>query len=139
MCLEQPSSRPFLHHIRVCNASSVVGSGLREQRPRTNAKEAIMAMKRFLVTYLAPASVIEAWKKTPAETRKPAEANMQNLWKSWMSNHHNMFVDKGAGVGKTRRVTAQGSADGKNDILLYSIVEAETHEAASKMFEDHPH
>ena len=32
-----------------------------------------------------------------------------------------------------------GSADGKNDILLYSIVEAQTHEAAAKMFEDHPH
>ena len=67
---------------------------------RTNAEEVIMAMKRFLVTYLAPASVIEAWKKTPAESRKAAEANIQNLWKSWMSNHHNIFVDKGAGVGK---------------------------------------
>jgi hypothetical protein len=82
---------------------------LRSSGVRTNAEEVIMAMKRFLVTYLAPASVIEAWKKTPAESRKAAEANMQNLWKSWMSNHHNIFVDKGAGVGKTRRVTAQAA------------------------------
>jgi hypothetical protein len=89
-----------------------------------------MAMKRFLVTYLAPASVIEEWKKTPAETRKAAEEKMQSDWKNWMSNHHNIFVDKGAGVGKTRRVTAQGSANGKNDIMLYSVIEAESHEAA---------
>jgi hypothetical protein len=98
-----------------------------------------MAMKRFLVTYLAPASVIEDWKKTDPAKRKAAEEKMQSDWNSWMSNHHNIFVDKGAGVGKTRRVTADGSANGKNDIMLYSIVEAETHEAASKIFEDHPH
>jgi hypothetical protein len=108
-------------------------------RPCTNRKEVIMAMKRFLVTYLAPASVIEEWKKTPAETRKAAEEKMQSDWKNWMSNHHKIFVDKGAGVGKTRRVTAQGSANGKNDIMLYSVIEAESHEAASKMFEGHPH
>ena|SRR6516165_5068579 len=65
-----------------------------------------MAMKRFLVTYLAPASVIDDWKKTDPEKRKAGEEKMQNDWKKWMSNHHDIFVDKGAGVGKTRRVTA---------------------------------
>ena len=49
------------------------------------------------------------------------------------------FRRQGAGVGKTRRVTAQGSAAGRNDIMLYAIVQAESREAASKMFEDHPH
>jgi hypothetical protein len=98
-----------------------------------------MAMKRFLVTYLAPTSVIDDWKKTDPEKRKTAEEKMQNDWKRWMREHDNIFVDYGAGVGKTRRVTALGSADGKNDIMLYAIVQAETHEAASKMFADHPH
>ena len=96
-------------------------------------------MKRFLVTYLAPSSVIADWKKTDPEKRKAAEEKMQNDWKKWMSDHHAVFVDKGAGVGKTRRVTAQGSSGAKNDVMLYAIVEAETHEAASRMFEDHPH
>jgi hypothetical protein len=98
-----------------------------------------MAMKRFLVTYLAPNSVIDDWKKTDPEKRKAAEEKMQSDWKKWMSNHANIFVDKGAGVGKTRRVTEHGSADGRNDIMLYAIVEAESHETASKIFEDHPH
>jgi len=96
-------------------------------------------MKRFLVTYLAPTSVIEDWKKTDPEKRKVAEEKMKSDWQKWMSDHVGIFVDKGAGVGKTRRVTGQGSADGRNDIMLYAIVEAESHEAASKMFEDHPH
>jgi hypothetical protein len=96
-------------------------------------------MKKFLVTYLAPASVIDDWKKTEPQKRKEAEEKMQGEWRKWMSDHTTMFVDKGAGVGKTKRVTAQGASDTKNDIMLYAIVEAESHEAAAKTFKGHPH
>jgi len=34
-------------------------------------------MKKFLVTYLAPAAVIADWKKTAPEKRKEAEEKMQ--------------------------------------------------------------
>ncbi len=50
-----------------------------------------------------------------------------------------MLVDKGAGVGKTKRVTAQGTSDTRNDIMLYAVVEADSHDAAAKTFEGHPH
>jgi hypothetical protein len=96
-------------------------------------------MGKFLVTYLAPASVIEEWKKTEPEKRKTAEEKMQGDWRKWMTDHAKALADKGAGVGKTKRVTSQGSSDAKNDIMLYSIVQAESHEAAAKMFEGHPH
>jgi hypothetical protein len=36
-------------------------------------------------------------------------------------------------------VTATGISDTKNDIMLCSFVEAESHEAAAKAFEKHPH
>ena len=96
-------------------------------------------MKKFLVTYLAPASVIDEWKKTEPEKRRQAEEKMQGEWKKWMSDHIKMFADTGAGVGKTKRVTGQGVTDAKNDIMLYGIVEAESHEAAAWAFEGHPH
>jgi len=96
-------------------------------------------MKKFLVTYLAPASVIDDWKKTEPEKRKADEEKMQSEWKKWTSDHMKMFVDKGAGVGKTKSVTARGTSDTKNDIMLYAIVEADSHETAAKTFEGHPH
>jgi hypothetical protein len=96
-------------------------------------------MKKFLVTYLAPASVIAEWKKTDPDMRKAAEGKMQAEWKRWMNDHANMFADIGAGVGKTKVVTGQGVSDGRNDIMLYSVVEAESHEAAAKSFDGHPH
>ena len=96
-------------------------------------------MSRFLVLYSAPAAVVDEWMKTPAEKRKGAEEKMMQDWKSWMADHGKLFVDKGAGVGKTKRVTAQGVADTRNDLMLYSIVEAESHDAAARAFEGHPH
>lgn len=96
-------------------------------------------MKKFIVLYLTPTSVMEEWKQTDPEKRKAAEEKMQREWKTWMGDHAGMFVDIGAGVGKTKRVTAQTVADAKNEVMLYAIVEAESHVAAAKMFERHPH
>jgi hypothetical protein len=56
-----------------------------------------------------------------------------------MGEHTEMLVDKGAGVGKTKCVTAQGTLDTRNNIMLYAIMEAESHEAAAKSFDGHPH
>jgi len=96
-------------------------------------------MKQFLVLYLAPVSVVEEWKKTEPQKRKADEEKMQREWKRWTSEQTKMFADMGAGVGKTKRVGAQGTSDTKNDIMLYAIVKAESHEAATKPFQNHPH
>jgi hypothetical protein len=96
-------------------------------------------MKRFLITYLIPASVMAEWKKTDPAQRKEAETKMQAQWKDWMTDNAKMFVDVGAGVGKTKLVNNQGTSDTNNGIILYSVVQAESHEAAAKLFEKHPH
>ncbi|MEP7083675.1 MAG: hypothetical protein ABI854_02975 [Betaproteobacteria bacterium] len=96
-------------------------------------------MSKFLVLYMAPVSVLDDWKKTDPTTRKEAEEKMQREWKQWMSDHAKMFADAGAGVGKTKRITTQGAADTRNEIMLYGIVEAASHEAAARAFEAHPH
>jgi hypothetical protein len=95
-------------------------------------------MKKFLVLYLAPASVIADWSKTDPDTRKVAEEKMRGDWIKWMGDHAKMITDKAVG-GKTKRVSSSGTYDTKNDIMLYSFVEAESHEAAAKSFESHPH
>jgi hypothetical protein len=94
--------------------------------------------KKFLVLYLVPASVMEEWSKTDPNDRKVVEEKMRGEWGNWMSTHSKMIIATDAG-GKTKRVTSSGISDTKNDIILCSIVEAESHEAAAKAFEDHPH
>ena len=96
-------------------------------------------MNKYLVLYLAPTRVIEEWKKTEATQKKAAEDKMMQEWKAWMASHMKMFADPGAGAGKTKRITAQGMSDSKNDVMLYAIVSAESHDAAAKSFVGHPH
>jgi len=93
---------------------------------------------RFLVTYQMPHAGLDDWMKLPEETRKQQEQQMQAEWNAWMAAHKDAIAET-AGVGKPKRVTAGGVEDSRNDIMMYSFVEAESHEAAAKLFEGHPH
>ena len=95
-------------------------------------------MKRFLVLYVVPSAVIEGWSKTDPEARRPAEETMRAAWGAWMRDHA-AAVSGTEAAGKTKRVSSNGIADTKNDIMLHAFVEAESHEAAAQMFEHHPH
>jgi hypothetical protein len=53
---------------------------------------------------------------------------MQAAWREWMGEHGKMIISTEAG-GNTKRITASGVSDTKNDIILCSFVEAESHEA----------
>ncbi len=95
-------------------------------------------MKKFLVLYLAPVAVLEDWMKKSPEERKIEEDKMKTEWDTWMKEHV-AAVKETAGAGKTTQVTKNGVNDIKNDIMLFSIVEAESSEVVAKMFENHPH
>jgi hypothetical protein len=95
-------------------------------------------LKKFLVLYLVPTDVMAGWAKTDPATRKPAEEKMQAEWGRWMAQHAKMITLTEA-AGKTKAVTAAGIGDIKNEIMLYSIVEAETHDSTAKAFANHPH
>ena len=95
-------------------------------------------MKRFLALFLAPPSVIEDWSKTDPDEREAAEEKMRNAWTVWKTAHEKMIGEMGAG-GKTMRVASDGVSDTKNDIMMYAFIDADSHEEATKIFENHPH
>ncbi len=95
-------------------------------------------MKKFLVLYLVPHAVKVEWAKTAPDVRQAAEEKMRGEWNDWMAIHAKMILETAAG-GNTKLVSSGGVSDTRNDIMLYSVVEAETHEAAASAFERHPH
>lgn len=95
-------------------------------------------MQKFLVLYMAPTAVLDGWMKTDPEIRKIEEEKMRGQWQAWEQKYAAHVLET-AGAGKTKRITAAGTIDVKNDVMLYSLVEAESHEAAASMFEGHPH
>jgi hypothetical protein len=95
-------------------------------------------MNKYLVLYMAPASMMEEWMKTDPEVRKVEEEKMKADWDAWMGAHKEQITET-AGAGKTKRVSKDGVVDAKNDIMLYSIATGESTDAVAKMFEGHPH
>ncbi len=94
-------------------------------------------MKKFLVLYMAERAMLEEMMKnaTPEQQKKGMEA-----WMTWMGAHKASLVDGGAPLGKTKRVDAKGASDTTNEVCGYSIVQAESAAAATKMFgKDQPH
>jgi hypothetical protein len=94
-------------------------------------------MKKFLVLYMANRAEFEKMMKnaTPEQQKKGMEG-----WMKWMDAHKASLVDGGAPLGKTKRVDAKGASDTTNEIGGYSIVQAESADAATKLFgKDQPH
>jgi hypothetical protein len=95
-------------------------------------------MQKFMVMYLAPAAMMAEWMKKPESERKDEEAKMMSEWKVWTAAHAGMIKESNA-TGKTMRVTKDGATATSNDLMLYSVIEAESPEAAAEAFKNHPH
>jgi hypothetical protein len=98
-------------------------------------------MKKFLAIYIGTASALEKsqWNTLDEATRKEREKSGIKAWGDWMTANKGAIVDQGGPLGKTKRTSGQGVADTKNSMTGYVVVQAESHEAAARMFENHPH
>ena len=98
-------------------------------------------MKRFLAIYIGTEAALEKaqWKKLDEEKRKELEASGIKAWMEWGMANSAAIVDQGSPLGKTKRASPQGITDIRNSMTGYVIIQAESQEAAAKLFENHPH
>ena len=98
-------------------------------------------MTKFMAIFTGNPAHFEQWQKQhsdPAKRKAAEKAGMEG-WIEWGKKNQKSIVDDGAPLGKTKRVTAKGVEDIRNQMAGYTIVQAESHEAAAKMFLNHPH
>lgn len=96
-------------------------------------------MKHFLAIYLGSAEALTAWRSSDEKTRKEQEKAGMEAWSQWAVKNKDAIVDQGAPLGKTKRIDAHGISDIKNEMGAYTVVQAESHEDAAKLFVNHPH
>jgi hypothetical protein len=82
---------------------------------------------------------MEAWTALTEEQRRAKEREGMAAWKAWVEKHQGAIVGMGGPLGKTKKVTPGGIADVNNEMGAYTVVRADSHEAAAKLFENHPH
>lgn len=80
-----------------------------------------------------------AWDALPEAERRAKEREGVAAWKAWVEKHQASLVAMGGPLGKTKRISARGIDDSSNDMGAFTVVRAESHEAAARMFENHPH
>jgi hypothetical protein len=60
-------------------------------------------------------------------------------WRAWVAKHHAAIVEMGGPLGKTKRIAQRGTEDASNQMAAFVVVRANSHEAAARLFEKHPH
>ena len=96
-------------------------------------------MKKFVAIYLGAPSGMTGWEKMSEAERNQRQAAGMKAWGDWMVTHQKSVVETGGPLGKTKRVNPQGVSDAKNTLTGYVVVQAESHDAAAKLFLNHPH
>lgn len=82
---------------------------------------------------------MKEWMAMPEAKRQAKEKEGIAAWKGWMEKHHDVVVGSGGPLGKTKRVSRAGVADVSNEMSGFVVVRAASHDAAAKLFENHPH
>ena len=99
------------------------------------------ATNTFLAVFLGSktSQKMRAWSALPEVERQTKQKKGIAAWKAWVENHQASIVGMGGPLGKTKKATPHGIEDVSNEMGAYMVVRADSHEAAAKLFENHPH
>ncbi len=96
-------------------------------------------MKKFIAIYLGSPEAMEKWANLSEAAKADRQKEGIKTWGSWAEKNSKLIKDVGNPLGKTKKVSPSGISDTKNQMTAYTIVEAETHEEAARLFMNHPH
>lgn len=81
----------------------------------------------------------QAWYAMSDEERRARDEEGLAALKAWDEAHRDSIVYEGGPLGPTKRTSPDGVADVVNELTVFAVVRAPSHEAAAKLFEGHPH
>ena len=81
----------------------------------------------------------QAWYAMTKEVRAARDEVGLAALKAWDEAHKDAIVYAGGPLGPTKRTTDEGVADVVNELTVFVVVRAPSHQAAALMFENHPH
>src|SRR3569832_1934587 len=96
-------------------------------------------MKTFLAIYTGTAASMSNWGNLSEEERRKREQASIAAKHAWAEKYKKAILDNNKPHNKTKSVTPDGIADIRNAMTGYTLIQAESHEAAAKLFENHPH
>lgn len=92
-----------------------------------------MAVKQFIAIYMGDPNATRT-DMDPVTVQKGMVA-----WGEWIQRNADRVVNAGGPLGRTKLVSKSGVEDIRNAMTGYVVVQADSHEEAAKLFENHPH
>lgn len=81
----------------------------------------------------------KAWDALSEADRSAKEQQGIAAWKAWAEKHQSAIVTMGGPLGSTKKVSQCGLSDVTNELGAFTVVRADSQEAAAHMFDKHPH
>ncbi|MCZ7439359.1 hypothetical protein O7598_23335 [Micromonospora sp. WMMC241] len=91
-------------------------------------------MGRFLALFNGAADEVDK-----VELSDQQQTEFIDAWAAWAQANEKALVDPGAPLNAKKLVTAQGVEDFTDAMTGYTIVEADSHDEAVRIFSGHPH
>jgi NAD(P)-dependent dehydrogenase (short-subunit alcohol dehydrogenase family) len=96
-------------------------------------------MKNYLAVFLgSQAAMAQHMAQDPAVLKETDKKGF-DAWMKWAQDHQADIVNMGSPLGRTKVVNKAGITDTRNEMGAWCVVQANSHEEAAKMFENHPH
>lgn len=98
-------------------------------------------MPQFLAVFTGgpDSPAMARWALLSDAERTARQIEGMKAWNDWVDTHQASLVVLGGPVGGTLRVGETGVDAVRNGISGFSVISADTHEAAAALFENHPH
>ena len=79
------------------------------------------------------------WETVPEQERQHRQAQGVAAWKKWAAENAASIVEMGGPLSRTKLISKLGISDIRNHMGAFTVVQAESHEAAARLFLNHPH
>jgi hypothetical protein len=80
-----------------------------------------------------------AWDALSDSERASRQQQGMAAWGAWVAKHQDVILEIGGPLGKTKQASPSGISDTTNEMAAFTVVRADSHEAAARMFENHAH
>jgi hypothetical protein len=98
-----------------------------------------LAVKRFIAIYTASPAAMSRWESHSESERAKRQAAGIAAWHKWVADNAAAIVEVGGPLSRTKLVGTSGISDIRNNMTAFTIVQAESQDAAARLFVNHPH
>ncbi|MGZ5027094.1 MAG: hypothetical protein ACXWE9_07285 [Methylobacter sp.] len=96
-------------------------------------------MKKYLAVYTGSPTALARWEALSEAERESRHTEGVAAWTKWVTENAVSIVEMGGPLSRTKLVSSTGVSDIRNNLAAFTIVQAESQDAAARLFLNHPH